>query len=75
MTWSDLYASLDELHEQKLMDAALGALRRSADPSLHACVSAEVPTLQKLCLLLDAHRVAVPQGVEHPTVAFRLAST
>jgi hypothetical protein len=75
MTWSDLCASVDEPHEQMLMDAALTALRRSADPSLHACVSAEVPTLPKLCLLLDAHGVAVPQGVEQPTIAYRLAST
>jgi hypothetical protein len=75
MTWSDLCTAVDEPHEQMLMDAALAALHGSANPSLHACVSAEVPTLPKLCLLLDAHDISVPREVQHPTIAYRLAST
>ena len=75
LRWIDLHPlACDGDGEQFLLDSSLGALRRSRDASLHAAVSAQVPSVLRLCQALDAHGVTVPYDVEWRLVlAYRLA--
>ena len=45
---------------QLVLDHALTALAKSRDAALQAAITAETPTLEGLCAVLDAHAVAVP---------------
>jgi hypothetical protein len=75
LRWVDLHPlARDGDGEQFLLDSSLSALSRSRNPSLHAAISAEVPTVFSLCQALDAHGVDVPYDVEwRLMMAYRLA--
>ena len=65
MKWTETYQlAADNRCELYAMDACVDALARSQDASLHAWVTAEVPTARALCAALDAHDVAVCPEVE-----------
>ena len=77
MQWTELY-ELAGAGSQRwlLLDLCARALSDSTDVVLHAEMTAEVPTLAKLCAALDAHNVPVPPAVETQVVAsYRLAMT
>jgi hypothetical protein len=65
MTWTELCRlATPSRCESLVLDACIDALARSHNPWLHACVAAQVPTLEALCAALDAHRVPLAYEVE-----------
>ena len=65
MTWIELCRFATHTHcELLVLDSGLKACAASRNPWLHACMAAEVPTLEALCTALDAHGVPPSQDVE-----------
>ena len=65
MNWTELCGLATQSRSEPLvLDSCIDALARSHNPWLHACVAAQVPTLEALCAALDAHRVPLDYEVE-----------
>jgi hypothetical protein len=63
--WTELYQRAAEARcDLFVMDASVGALADSRSASLHAWVTAELPTTSDLCAALDAFGVPVSDQVE-----------
>ena len=65
MTWMEFLRLGDDARWHLLvLDSCVNALAASRDVALLATVTAELPTTQGLCALLDAHAVPVTRELE-----------